>query len=420
MSLERLASLVRERNRVSEEIAAIIGRPALNWHIGEYLASRIFGIRLEFSATAKGIDGYFMEGSLRGKSVNVKLYGKKENILDISPDKVADYYLVLTGAEGDLSSSRGKTRPLVISQVYLFNMAKLMPKLRERGVRVGIATSVRKGDWEGAMVFPEHRKSELVLSEEQFRLLRLFDNSSTSSILGYQFMKIGNIDPARDESGSVYEHKPYLRYNNTKGLSLHSYGQGPFCSFRIPSNYDGSEGVYAIRINEDWMYIGKAYDLGKRFNQGYGNISPRNCFKGGQQTNCRINNLILEKVKNGFSVELYFHETTDIDAIEAKLIRKVKPPWNKSIPRSSGKKSGYPGKYRKIGEYLDECSEDLVTLSYDEVEEILGFSLPSSAHNHRPWWANGGHPHSRAWTDCGWLVDGLSLGEWVRFRKEES
>jgi len=175
LSLERLASLVHERNRVSEEIAAIIGRPALNGHIGEYLASRIFGIQLEFSATAKGIDGYFTEGSLKGKSVNVKLYGKKENILDISTDKVADYYLVLTGAEGDLSSSRGKTRPLVISQVYLFNMAKLMPKLRERGVRVGIATSVRKGDWEEAMVYPVQRSRELVLSEEQLRMIRLFD-----------------------------------------------------------------------------------------------------------------------------------------------------------------------------------------------------------------------------------------------------
>ncbi|MCW4051403.1 MAG: GIY-YIG nuclease family protein [Candidatus Bathyarchaeota archaeon] len=418
MSLERLANLVSERNRVSEEIAGIIGRPALIGHIGDYISSKIFIIELELSATAKGIDGCFIEGSLKGKSVNVKLYGKKENILDINPDHLADYYLVMTGAEGDLSSSRGKTRPLIISQVYLFNMAKLMTKLRERGVRVGLATSVRKGDWEEAMVFTEHRNSELVLSEEQFRLLRLFDNSSTSRILGYRFMKICNIEPARDESGSVYEHNPDKRYNNTKGLSLHSYGLGPFCSFRIPSNYNGSKGVYAIRINGDWMYIGKADDLGKRFNQGYGNISPRNCFDGGQQTNCRINNLILEKVKDGFLVELYFHETTDIDAIEPKLIGKVKPPWNKSIPRSSGKKTGYSGKYRKIGEYLDECSDDVVTLSYDEVEEILGFGLPDSAFEHRPWWANSGQPHSRAWTDFGWLINGVSLGEWVRFRKD--
>ena len=29
-----------------------------------------------------------------------------------------------------------------------------------------------------------------------------------------------------------------------------------------------------------------------RYNNGYGRISPRNCFQGGQSTNCRVNNLI--------------------------------------------------------------------------------------------------------------------------------
>ena len=78
--MEKLARLIHERNRVSEEITGIIGKPALNGHIGEYIASKIFGIKLEASATSKGIDGRFNEGSLKGKSVNVKLYGKKENV----------------------------------------------------------------------------------------------------------------------------------------------------------------------------------------------------------------------------------------------------------------------------------------------------------------------------------------------------
>lgn len=163
---------------MSEEIAGIIGRPALNRHIGEYVASMLFGIELEESATAKGIDGYFNEGSLKGKSVNVKLYGKKENILDISTAELADYYLVLSGDDGDLSSSRGKTRPLVISQVFLFNMTELMPRLKERGVKIGIATSVRKSDWDDAMVYPVQMNRELVLSDEQIRLLQLFNTKT--------------------------------------------------------------------------------------------------------------------------------------------------------------------------------------------------------------------------------------------------
>lgn len=40
MSLEELYGLIRERNRVSGEIARIIGRPALSSHIGEYAVSR--------------------------------------------------------------------------------------------------------------------------------------------------------------------------------------------------------------------------------------------------------------------------------------------------------------------------------------------------------------------------------------------
>ena len=176
MAMERLAKLIQDRNKTSEEIAKIINRPALNSHIGEYIASQIFDISLNESANVKGIDGLFKSGSLRGKSVNVKLYGKQENILDISPGYLADYYLVLSGDTGDLLSSRGKTRPLNISQVFLFNMNELMNSLRSSGVKIGVATSVRKSEWEKAMVYPVKNNMELVLSKEQVGLLRLFDN----------------------------------------------------------------------------------------------------------------------------------------------------------------------------------------------------------------------------------------------------
>lgn len=177
--MERLAKLIQYRNKVSEEIAKIINRPALNSHIGEYIASQIFDISLNESANVKGIDGLFKTGPLRGKSVNVKLYEKKENILDISPGYLADYYLVLSGGTGDLLSSRGKTRPLVISQVFLFNMNELMNRLGTSGVKVGIATSIRKSEWEKAMIYPVQVNMELVLSNEQVGLLRLFDNKVT-------------------------------------------------------------------------------------------------------------------------------------------------------------------------------------------------------------------------------------------------
>jgi hypothetical protein len=173
MSLERLAELLRERNRISSEIATLIGRPALSSHIGEYIASKIFDITLYESATHKGADGQFRSGPLRGKTVNVKLYGKKEGLLDIN-HAPADYYLVLTGPDSPPISSRGGDRPLVIEQAFIFNMSRLLTELRGRGVKIGIATSMTKGSWEAAMIYPRPRNTEYMLSPEQSKLIELF------------------------------------------------------------------------------------------------------------------------------------------------------------------------------------------------------------------------------------------------------
>ncbi len=59
--LERLSDLIRQRNENEVEITHIIGRPAQIGHVGEYLASAIFNIALEESATTPGYDGRFVE-----------------------------------------------------------------------------------------------------------------------------------------------------------------------------------------------------------------------------------------------------------------------------------------------------------------------------------------------------------------------
>jgi len=172
--LKEIAELLRKRVLIELEISKIIGRPALTGHIGEYIASRIFKIRLEDSAVAKGIDGVFGEGPLRGKTVNIKLYGKQESMLDIALDNLADYYLVLTGPKSTITTSRGKTRPITILNVYLFDMKELVGKLRRRGVKIGIATSVAKSYWAEAEIYPHKVNDKLVLTKKQARLLGLF------------------------------------------------------------------------------------------------------------------------------------------------------------------------------------------------------------------------------------------------------
>jgi len=76
------------------------------------------------------------------------------------------------------------------------------------------------------------------------------------------------------------------------------------------------------------MYIGETVDLYKRFNTGYGNISPKNCYQGGQPTNCKINNLILNKYLNNEITSVYFVHTSDYKRIEKSVLSKVKPYYN--------------------------------------------------------------------------------------------
>lgn len=126
---------------------------------------------------------------------------------------------------------------------------------------------------------------------------------------------------------------PQNRYVNAATISLNKYGSGPFCSFKIARGRR-SAGLYIITSNDLPVYVGECINLEKRYNSnGYGGISPRNCYAGGQETNCRINNLILGDLKSMKQLALWFHEK-EADknqriVIEQKLIELLKPQWNK-------------------------------------------------------------------------------------------
>jgi len=60
------------------------------------------------------------------------------------------------------------------------------------------------------------------------------------------------------------------------------------------------------------------------------------------------------------------------------------------------------------------------TLTFSEIETILGFTLPGSAYNHRPWWANpsstNDHPYAQSWLSVDWKVETVNQSqERVRF-----
>lgn len=91
--------------------------------------------------------------------------------------------------------------------------------------------------------------------------------------------------------------------------------------------------------------------------------------------------------------------------------------------RSSGISGA--GKYVALTRYLlaVPSRETTVTLSFRDLESILAFSIPPSAHKHRPWWANqtdnAGRPQAQGWVDAGFVVDSVNIGAGtVRFARK--
>jgi hypothetical protein len=172
--LARLAELLKRRNALECEITELIARPASIGHIGEFIASRIFNISLQHSASAKGIDGHFSDGTLKGRSVNIKWYAMREGLLDVTPEFLPDYYLVLAGPHSLAMASRGRTRPWTIESVHIFHTGMLIEQLKYRGVKLGIACSVASSFWSDAELHPNPTNTELVLSPDQRQQLMLF------------------------------------------------------------------------------------------------------------------------------------------------------------------------------------------------------------------------------------------------------
>jgi hypothetical protein len=174
--ISRIADLLRTRNAVDAEIAAILGRPMTSGHLGEWIAARIFDIELEPSATATAIDGRFRSGELAGRTVNIKWYLKRENLLDMSSAPVLDFYLVLAGPASAAASSRGATRPWTVDAVYLFDAHQLREEQTAGGLKQGVASSVLKRQWTAAEIYPEG-SARLPITREQAELLSLLSAS---------------------------------------------------------------------------------------------------------------------------------------------------------------------------------------------------------------------------------------------------
>ena len=83
-------------------------------------------------------------------------------------------------------------------------------------------------------------------------------------------------------------------------------------------------------------------------------------------------------------------------------------------------------KYDPLEHYLAQrtATQQEVTLTFGEINSLLGNPLPQSAHRHREWWANqrdvSTRPQAKAWLNAGFVVDAVQQERgngMVRFRR---
>lgn len=155
------------------------------------------------------------------------------------------------------------------------------------------------------------------------------------NLMSYKFVFVQNIKPCKNSNSTIKEFYPQSKYKNKNNEQLNKYGYGAFCKFSVNDKYKGKCGVYAYYIDDKLVYIGKCKDFALRFNYGYGNISPKNCYIGGQSTNCKINKIVLESLKDKKDVSIYFYNTDRYDEIEKNLIKYYKPRYNTQFNNES-------------------------------------------------------------------------------------
>ena len=153
-------------------------------------------------------------------------------------------------------------------------------------------------------------------------------DATAADLIGRGFRRFDRIEPDARPDGRPLEFMPRKRYKNDKAKLLNPNGRGPFCRFPAPE-LPTAPGVYAVVVDRRIVaYVGMAKnDLRQRW-QGYARIQPANCFRGGQSTNCKINNAILLATRKNRTIDLWIRETDEPQRLESTLIREFDPPWN--------------------------------------------------------------------------------------------
>lgn len=78
-------------------------------------------------------------------------------------------------------------------------------------------------------------------------------------------------------------------------------------------------------------------------------------------------------------------------------------------------------KYIPLANYFDIATQQEITLSFSELENIMGQALPNAAYLNRSWWKKTKPPlsHFLSWTNAGYYVIDVKLGTKVTFSRTQ-
>ena len=144
-------------------------------------------------------------------------------------------------------------------------------------------------------------------SEKKLELKEIEKSDLKWRRLNFQQLYDANITFVFDEETKSFK---IIEYKNVKNHDLLNgiYMDTPFCKFKM-THLSKKSGVYLWVEEGEIIYIGETNNLHRRFNSGYGQISPRNCYVGGQNTNVKMNRIALDHYMQGKTIDIYVCET---------------------------------------------------------------------------------------------------------------
>ena len=123
---------------------------------------------------------------------------------------------------------------------------------------------------------------------------------------------------------------------------------------------------------------------------------------------------VYEKELERTFIDSLLEQTQGIEISDS--VREVPADYKTSLEgktQSAGRKFATQSRYSALANWLSRQQQAQISLTFEQMEEIVRSPLPDSALQSRAWWANDreAHYHSMLWLEAGWKVIYVDLNE---------